>query len=79
MNEKNNMPVCPESWNIYMLLQKITNNVGIIDSLTEFAPDEPPPVGGTVLDPAGGLATTIDTRRVKLISRNIWMKCMHLC
>jgi len=39
--------------------------------LTEFPSDEPPDVGGTILDPAGGLATSIHTRRGKLISRKI--------
>jgi hypothetical protein len=46
---------------------KTTNNIEI-DNLMEFPPDEPPGVGGTALDPAGELATTIHTR-CKLISR----------
>jgi len=49
---------------------KITNSIRV-DSLTEFPPDEPPSVGGTVLDPAGGLAIAIHTRRGKLISKKI--------
>jgi len=51
------------------VVAKTTNTKGI-DNLMEYPPEEPPGVGGMVLDPAGELATGIH-RRCKLISRKI--------